>query len=335
MRACLWRGPGIPLELVEMPMPRLRSPADVVLRMERAMFGAALRRAATTGHPKLVPPAVLGSLVVGEVVATGEAVSHVRPGDRVVLDPHPSCGACGRCRSSAARACGSGASLTPGALAEFVLVGGQTPRAVHPLAPGTPADAAIFAEPLACALAAVQDAEVGPTDDVLIVGSGQLAFLLSWAASRAGARSVTCLVKDSARERAIRAAGARTVRLATPGTVPEDIDPPSVVIEAVGRPETYELCLRSVAPGGTVVAFGGCPPGTLVPLDINRLHYDGVRIVGSYHFPAPLFAEALDALTAGALDTAPLSRHHLALEDLPRAPALSARPGVLAVLVSP
>lgn len=334
MRACLWQGPGIPLTLAQLPVPSPASPVDVVVRMERAMFGAMLRRAAMVGHPKLVPPAVLGSLLVGQVVAVGEAVSHVRVGDRVVVDPHPPCGDCDRCRAGSGRACGRGARLAPGALADFVLVSGDTRRAIHPIAATASADAVIFTEPLACALAAVQDAAVNELDEVLVVGSGSMAFLLTWAVRRAGARAVSCLVKDPAREAAMRAAGARTIRLTGEVPDPGEIGSPSIVIEAVGRAETYELCLRTVAPGGTVVAFGGCPPGTRVSLDINNLHYNGIRIVGSYHYPPGLFLDALAALTGEALDTAPLHRHRLALHDIARAPAVAGGPGVLALLVS-
>ncbi|QHC24537.1 alcohol dehydrogenase catalytic domain-containing protein [Streptomyces sp. GS7] len=76
--------------------------------MERSVFSAALVRAATVGHPRVAPPATLGILLTGEVVAAGEGVRQVRPGDRVVLDPHPPCGHCAMCAAGRGRLCGRG-----------------------------------------------------------------------------------------------------------------------------------------------------------------------------------------------------------------------------------
>ncbi|MGK5450179.1 zinc-dependent alcohol dehydrogenase [Streptomyces radiopugnans] len=301
------------------------------------MFGAALGRAATVGHPKMTPPATLGSLLVGEVVSVGDAVDHVRIGDRAVVDPHPPCGHCRKCSAGMERACGDGASLRPGALAEVVCVSGDTRRAVRPLPDAAcSADAVIFTEPLACALGAVHDGAVTSADDVLIVGSGQLAFLLSHAVRLAGAASVTCLVKDPSRSPTLQAAGARTVSLTPDGSTPTNLRQGfSVVIEAVGRETTYQASFDAVKPGGTVVAFGGCPPGTRLMLDINALHYAGIRLVGSYHYPPHFFGEALGLLVRGAVDTTPLQGHILPLGDIAKAPHSARRPGVMALLVSP
>lgn len=333
MRACLWEGPGLPLRVEEVTAPGVCEPHDVVLRVRTAMFGAALVRAALVGHPKLVPPKILGSLLVGEVVAAGDEVRHLTPGHRAVVDPHPPCGRCVSCAQGNARVCGDGARVEPGALAEFVRVTGDTERAVRPVPDGVEDLAAIFTEPLACAVGAVADGGVGPKDRVLVVGSGQLAFLLAQAACAAGAASVTCTVRNDARRSVLRSAGIPTVP--APHKGPAEGGPYSVVFEAVGRPETYATALVSVAPGGTVVAFGGCPPGTRVGLDVNRLHYACVRLVGSYHYPPGGFDQALGLIAGGVVDTSMLQRHVLPLNEIARAPEVARHGDVLALLVSP
>jgi L-iditol 2-dehydrogenase len=56
-----------------------------------------------------------------------------------------------------------------------------------------------------------------------------------------------------------------------------------VVIEAVGRPEAWEMAIDMVRKGGTVNFFGGCASGTKVQLDTNRLHYSEVTLKATFH----------------------------------------------------
>jgi L-iditol 2-dehydrogenase len=56
-----------------------------------------------------------------------------------------------------------------------------------------------------------------------------------------------------------------------------------VVIEAVGRPDAWELAVEMVRKGGTVNFFGGCASGTKVQLDTNRLHYSEITLKATFH----------------------------------------------------
>ena len=55
------------------------------------------------------------------------------------------------------------------------------------------------------------------------------------------------------------------------------------MIEAVGTAQTWEWALQMVRRGGTVNLFGGCPRGTLVPVDPNSLHYSEITIKSTFH----------------------------------------------------
>jgi L-iditol 2-dehydrogenase len=55
------------------------------------------------------------------------------------------------------------------------------------------------------------------------------------------------------------------------------------VIEAVGRPQTWQWAVDMVRRGGEVNFFGGCASGTKVELDTNRLHYSEITLKATFH----------------------------------------------------
>ena len=55
-------------------------------------------------HPAK-PGIIFGHEYCGEVAAVGEAVDWLKPGDRVIVDPHPPCGCCKNCRSACPGQC--------------------------------------------------------------------------------------------------------------------------------------------------------------------------------------------------------------------------------------
>ncbi len=86
---------------------------------------------------------------------------------------------------------------------------------------------------------------------------------------------------------------AQTVRELTEGGRGADS-----VIEAVGTAQTWEWALQMVRRGGTVNLFGGCPRGTLVPVDPNALHYSEITIKSTFHHTPRFIREALESVVA-------------------------------------
>ena len=72
-----------------------------------------------------------------------------------------------------------------------------------------------------------------------------------------------------------------------------------LVLEAVGRPEAWELAVAMAAPGGTVNLFGGCARDTTFTVPTARVHYEQVTLLGTYHHAPRYLARALDVLAAG------------------------------------
>jgi L-iditol 2-dehydrogenase len=90
-----------------------------------------------------------------------------------------------------------------------------------------------------------------------------------------------------------------------------------VVIEAVGKPETWELAVRLVRKGGTVNFFGGCPAGTSVTLDTGLLHYSNLRLLASFHHTPRSIRRALQHIEQGAIRAEDFVDGSCPLSELP------------------
>jgi L-iditol 2-dehydrogenase len=105
------------------------------------------------------------------------------------------------------------------------------------------------------------------------------------------------------------------------GSLPSTIPPGAVfdvVIEAVGKPETWEAAVRLVRKGGTVNFFGGCPAGTVVRFDTSLLHYSGLTLVASFHHTPRTVRRALEYVETGVIRSSDFVDGECPLTDLPR-----------------
>ncbi|MFI6849566.1 zinc-binding dehydrogenase [Kitasatospora sp. NBC_00085] len=339
MRAAVWSGPGLPLTVETVPTPEIEHPEDVLVRVRAAMFGAAIARAVTVGHPRIAPPAVLGTLVAGEVVRVGSAVGHVRQGQPVTFDPHPPCGTCAECRDGQQALCGARPVVEPGAHAEFVRIRPSPTTHVTPVPTGVSLPAAMLTEIVACVLDATDTAGIGPGQDVAVIGCGPVALIQIQLARLRGARRVFCSVNHADRSALVAEFGGIPVsaddRFRERIAELTDGRGVHVVVEAVGTAATYRTAFDVVRTGGTVVGFGGCPPGTEIRLDPNEVHYRRLTFVGSYHYRPGAFEEALGLVASGRLRLEPLITHRVGLSRINEAVRISAQPDCLVLVVEP
>jgi L-iditol 2-dehydrogenase len=89
------------------------------------------------------------------------------------------------------------------------------------------------------------------------------------------------------------------------------------VIEAAGRPETWEWAMQMVRKGGTVNLFAGCAKGSEVKIDPWALHYSEISVKSTFHHTPRFMREALDAIARGEIRAADLITGEAPLGDLP------------------
>jgi len=118
VRALTWQGRRH-VEVTEVPDPRIEEPTDAIIKVtSTAICGSDLHLYEILG-PYLKPGDVLGHEPMGVVEEVGAGVTHIKPGDRVVIPFNISCGSCWMCGSGLYAQCettqntetGKGASL--------------------------------------------------------------------------------------------------------------------------------------------------------------------------------------------------------------------------------
>src|SRR6185437_10792089 len=90
-----------------------------------------------------------------------------------------------------------------------------------------------------------------------------------------------------------------------------------VVIEAIGKPETWEAAVRLVRKGGTVNFFGGCPSGTSISLDTQTIHYSNLTLLASFHHTPKVIRRALKFIEDGVIRARDFVDGESALTQLP------------------
>ncbi len=309
----------------ELPRPSA-GPGEVVLRVRAALTCGTDVKLLERGHPRIELPVTMGHEACGEIVEVGPGVERFAIGDRVVPGISGPCGACAECASGLENLCAIGHSnRTWGAFAEFLRVpAGVVARNLHPV-PGSLSDeVAAFLDPLASVEHGWNRlAPAGEPRTLLVYGAGALGLL--WAAT-ARARGIPAIVAargGAQRLEIARAYGARVVDLDQ--EEPGSAGSPGIAVDCTGDAAVWERLAVVVAPGGTVLLFGGCAPGTKATWDAARLHYSEISLVGSFHYTPEEARSAIGILSSGEIDPAPLVSERGSLSDLPRFLAAQSR----------
>ena len=266
-------------------------------------------------------PLIAGHEFAGLVEDIGSGVTHLRPGDRVTIDPNLPCGACRPCRRGLTHLCrrlsAIGVTL-PGGFATHCLV---PARQAYKVPKDMPFDVAAMTEPVACCLHGIERARIRPGDVVALIGAGMIGLLLLQLALLRGASSV--IVSELSPEKRDRALKLGASQVVDPRT--EDLTKvvkdatenlgADVVIECVGSEATAQQAVELVGDGGTVLSFGVAPPEAQIAINPYDIYRREITLTGSFTNPFT-HAPALALLASRRLQVTDLISHHLPLEEL-------------------
>jgi NADPH:quinone reductase-like Zn-dependent oxidoreductase len=292
----------------DVAVPDIAEPDDVRVRVHAAALNH-LDLWVVRGVPgvRIAPGWILGSDCSGVVDAVGPAVTSVRAGDRVVVNPGVSDRTCEYCRTGDNPLCLRYKILgehRPGTLADFVVV----PAANVLTIPATVPFATAAAFPLATLTAwrmVVTRANVCESDQVLIRGiGGGVALAALQIAKLLGARAWVTSGSDHKLERA-RLLGADELLNHSAQDVGKEVRSRTgkrgvdVVIDCVGE-ATWASSLGSLGKRGRLVTCGGTS-GPMVETDVRRLFWNQWTIMGSTMGSDAEFAAIVKHLGAGRL----------------------------------
>jgi len=173
-------------------------------------------------------------------------------------------------------------------------------------------------EPLACVVQGVEDTQLRAGQRVMVIGAGPIGLMFTALARHTGCR-VTVAGRGRKRLETARRLGAERIIEVPPHA---GLEVPSgsvfdVVIEAVGKPETWEAAVRLVRKGGKVNFFGGCHSGASVHLDAGLMHYSALTLMASFHHTPRTIRRALELIESGVIRAHDFVDGECALTDLP------------------
>lgn len=273
-------------------------------------------------HAKMiVPPAVFGHELAGEISEIAQGVSGWNLGERVVVANSAPCGTCFFCKNNQENLCDDLLFLN-GAYAESIVVPARlVQKNMLRLKPQTQFRDAALTEPLACVVQGIEDTKPRLGQRVLVIGAGPIGLMFVALAKNMGCE-VSVAGRGETRLAAAKKLGATQVidvgaSSDLVATIKACCAPFDVVFEAVGKPEVWEAAVQVVRKGGSVNFFGGCPSGTKVSLDTALVHYSNLVLLASFHHTPRTIRKALEFIECGVIRAEDFVNGECALGQLP------------------
>jgi L-iditol 2-dehydrogenase len=322
--AMLYGMKDLRVEEVDVPKP---GAGEVLVRVKAATTCGTDLKIFQRGYVENVIklPTIFGHEWAGEAVEVGEGLSWPEKGMRVRAGNSAPCLHCAMCQKGKYNLCENMIWLW-GAYAEYIRI---PARMVLVNTQEIPEDVsyeeAAITEPLACVLHGVEEARVKLGDTVAIIGAGPIGLLHLLTIRKMGVEKTIMIdLVDERLEFAKKLGADETINGRTENVIQRVRDltggyRPDVVIEAIGLPATWEQAIKLAKKGGTVLEFGGCPPGTEIKVNAEQLHYGELTVLGTFHTTPLHFRKALSLIASRAIDVRPLITRRMRLEDIKEA----------------
>jgi alcohol dehydrogenase len=287
MKALVYHGPGQKAALEDRPKPKIQAPGDAIVKMVKTTICGTDLHILKGDVPTCAPGRVLGHEGVGVVDSIGAGVTNFRPGDRVLISCISSCGKCEYCRRGMYSHCTTGGWILgneiDGTQAEYV----RTPHAdtsLYPIPEGADEEALVMLSDILptgfeCG---VLNGKVAPGSTVAIVGSGPIGLAALLTAQFYSPAMIIMIDLDDNRLGLARQFGATHTINSADGKGAEAVKTLTggrgvdTAIEAVGVPESFQLCEDIVAPGGVIANIG--VHGRKVDLHLEWLWSQNIEI---------------------------------------------------------
>lgn len=329
MKAVIFYAPG-DIRVEEVAAPKCGD-GDVLVKVDACAVCGSDLKAAASGNVRIKPPRIMGHEFTGIIVETGSGVDRSWEGERVVMATSISCGKCCYCRRGYRNLC---VDLSPmgysydGGMAEYVLVPSRAIENGHLITvpPQLPAEIAALAEPVSCAVNAVEQCGIRMGDTVLVAGAGPMGILNACIARACGASKI--ILSEVNENRLRQCEDFAFDRLVNPSkeslkqTVMDETEGYGVdaVIVAAPAAQPQEEALELVRKQGSVMLFASLPAGkSMLTVDSRLIHYKELRVLGSSDSTPEHVKKAVELLAARAFPAEKIVTHRLPLDDIEKA----------------
>lgn len=272
------------VEIVDVPKPELEQPEDVIIRITSGGICGSDIGIYNGTNSLATYPRLIGHEFGGIVESVGSAVTRVKPGDQVAVDPVISCGHCYACKIGRHNVCRSLEVMgvhRDGGFAEYVKAPEKNVHLYH-----KKLDESLLglAEPYTIGVEINNRAQIGEGDQVLIMGAGPIGICAMQVARRNGAQVImTDLVKE--RLEKAKDMGADEIVLVSEENLEDRLNRFTngegipVIVDTVCVPSSFEQAVQLACPAGRIVCLGlKNQPSNICMADITKKE---LTIVGS------------------------------------------------------
>ena len=327
MKAHVYLGPG-KHSLVEKEKPNIMLPTDAIVRITKTTICGTDLHILKGDVPTVEEGRILGHEGVGIVDQIGIGVSNYKVGDHVLISCISSCGKCTNCKKGMYYHCENGGgwilgNTIDGTQAEYVRIP-FADNSLYPIPAGADEEALVMLSDILptgfeCG---VLNGQVKPGDTVAIIGGGPIGLATLLTAQFYSPSEIIMVDVDDNRLEIAKSFGATTVINNSDGSSVKKIMEMTnkrgvdVAIEAVGIPQTFDVCQLIVAAGGHIANIG--VHGKPVQLNIDKLWSHNItlttRLVDTVTTPM-LFKTVM----TGKLLPKKLITHHFTLNNIMKA----------------
>ncbi len=324
MKALVYHGPG-QKGWEEVPEPELRDDTDAIVRIDTTTICGTDLHIMKGDTPEVSFGRILGHEAVGTILQVGSGVKSLVPGERVLVSCISACGRCRFCREGRFGQCLGGGGwilgyMIDGTQAEYVRVPFADTSTYKVPEGVSDEEILMLADILPTGYeVGVLNGHVQPGDTVAVVGAGPVGLSAITGAKMYSPSHIVAIDVTDARLDAAKLFGADltlnngredAVAYVQGLTGGLGVD---VAIEAVGVPETFELCTQLVRPGGHVANIG--VHGRSATLHLESLWIRDITVttglVDTYSTPT-----LLRLMASHQIDAARFATHHFGLNDM-------------------
>ena len=314
-------------ELTEKPIPELQDARDAIIRVTLSSICTSDLHIKHGSVPRAVPGITVGHEMVGIVEKTGDAVTRVKPGDRVTVNVETFCGKCFFCQHGYVNNCTNphgGWALgcrIDGGQAEYVRVP-YADQGLNRIPDTVSNEQALFVgDILATGFWAARISEISSEDTVLIIGAGPTGVCTLLCAMLHTPRRIIICEKSPERIQFIHN-HYPDVLVTEPENCKEFVSRHSehggadVVLEVAGSNDSFRLAWECARPNAIVTVVALYDKPQLLPLPEmygKNLTFKTGGVDGCD------CEEILRLIEEGKIDTTPLITHRFALKDIEEA----------------
>jgi alcohol dehydrogenase len=327
MKALVYHGPGN-RSYEEKPKPIIKSPTDAIVRITKTTICGTDLHIMKGDVPTVTDGRILGHEGVGIIEQVGSSVSNFSVGDHVLISCISSCGRCANCKKGMYSHYENGGGWIlgvkiDGTQAEYVRIP-FADNSLYPIPAGADEEALVMLSDILptgfeCG---VLNGQVKPGDTVAIIGAGPIGLATLLTAQFYSPAEVIMVDNDDNRLKVAKMFGATQVIHNDLGNATEKIMALTnnrgvdVAIEAVGIPESFDICQEIVTAGGHIANVG--VHDKPVQLNLDKLWAQNItlttRLVDTVTTPM-----LLKTVVSGKLQPKQLITHHFTLDQVMKA----------------